>query len=252
MQKKKNLSNSPEKNSSEWQKSLKDAEKKEKMKKYGIWAGIIVACVLGLGLLVKLAGSTGTTSGTPQAQTVNNIPKISEEDIIIGDKNAKVAIIEYGDFQCPTCAKYNSILKQVLEENSSRVKFVYRYFPLSTAHKNARISAQAAYAANKQGKFEEMKDELFNKQTSWEGVEDPTDTFVAYAVAIGLDGDKFKEDMHSDEAKNAIIASENKAVSLGLQSTPTFIIGNKSVFPQNAQEFKDLIDAEYASMSPTK
>lgn len=251
MQKKKNLPNSPEKNSSEWQKSLKDAEKKEKLKKYGIWAGIILACVLGLGLLVKLAGNTGTSS-TQEPQVVNNIPKTSENDVISGDKNAKVTIVEYADFQCPTCARYNPILKQVLEENQGRVKIIYRYFPLSGIHKNARISAQAAYAANKQNKFEEMKDELYNKQTSWEGVEDPTDTFVAYAVAIGMDGDKFKEDMLSDAAKNAVVASENKAVGLGLQSTPTFILGNKSIFPQNAQEFKDLIDAEYASMSPSK
>lgn len=251
MQKKKNLPQEAEKNSSEWQKSLKAAEQKEKLKKYGIWVAIIIACVVGLGVLVKLAESGGTTP-TNEPQVMNNIPKVSETDVILGDKNAKVTIIEYGDFECPTCAKYNPILNQVLEENQGRVKIVYRYFPLNNVHPNARISAQAAYAANKQGKFSEMKDELFNKQSSWSKIKDPRETFTAYAVGIGLDGDKFTEDMNSDEAKEAILASERKAMGIGIQSTPTFILGNKSIFPQDAQEFRELIDAEYAAMSPAK
>lgn len=252
MQKKKNLTPEAEKNSSEWQKSLKAAENKEKMKKYGIWAGIVFACFLGLLVLVKLAGNSSSPTNLNESQVVNNIPKTYKNEVVEGDQNAQVLIVEYADFQCPTCAKYNSIVKQVLEENQGKVKIAHRYFPLSNIHKNARISAQAAYAANKQGKFTEMKDELYNKQTSWENVGDPTETFVAYAVAIGMDGDKFKEDMLSEEAKNAVLDSENKAIGLGLQSTPTFIIGNKSVFPQDAQEFKELIDAELAKVSPSK
>jgi protein-disulfide isomerase len=234
---------------SDWEKNIRRQEQKEKSKQFAIWAGIILISLLGLAGLVKLAERSGPST-TPVA--TENLKEVSaKNDIIMGNPDAQVTMIEYADFQCPGCATYNPIIEQVLSNYPNNVRVVYRFFPLASIHKNAYISAQAAYAAWKMGKFIEMKDELFNNQKSWENIDNADEEFVKYAVSIGLDADKFRELMNSKEAQDAVKAGEADAISTGLNSTPTFFLGNKKITFRDFEELKSLIDAEISGVTVT-
>lgn len=237
MQKKKDL---PQNTPSAWQDSLKKDEQKQKFKKIGIWAGIFVVTILFLAGLVKLAQ---TTAPSTEPVVNANLPKVNEKDIVVGDPKAKVTITEYSDFQCPSCASANPMINQLLEEYKGKVKLVYRHFPLSQ-HKNAKIAGQAGYAAWKMDKFSEMKDLLFEKQTEWEALADPSGVFESYAASLGLNAEEFKTIMNSDEAKNSINAGEKEALGLGLSSTPSFFIGNRLVGNAGIDDFRALIEEE--------
>lgn len=225
----------------EWQEKAKKELRNQTIKKYSMWVGAVTAIVLGIGGLVMLVNSSSSTSSNQKV----SIAPVSKKDITKGNLKAKVTVIEYADFQCPACAIYNPIVNQILVEYSDKILYVYRMFPLTNIHPNAHISAQAAYAAYKQGKFFEIKDLLFENQTEWDKSSDPTGIFNDYAKELKLDLAKFQKDLKSQEAKNYVNDSENKALSEGMNSTPTFIVnGVKIQNPQGYDEFKKLIDNE--------
>ena len=234
---------SSEHQSSNWQDNIKKQERTDMFKKIAMWLGIIAVSIAGLAGLVVLADrSSGSSQQAPVESA--NFPKINENDIVLGDPKAKVTLTEYADFQCPACASYNPVTNQLLEEYKGKAKLVYRFFPLKSIHKNALISGQAAYGAWKLGKFSEMKDMLYDNQKDWENLGDPREIFEGYASTIGLDIEKFTTIMNSDGAKNAVEAGEKEAIGLGLNSTPTFFIGNKRFSPQGFEDFKKLIEEE--------
>lgn len=230
-----------QKKSEDWQENLNKQTRGTQAKKFLIWGAIILACFAGLGGLVFLANKSAKP---PSPVTQPNLPKVTESDIIEGEKNAKLVVTEYADFQCPACANYNPILNQLLGSYKGKIKVVYRFFPLTGIHKNAVISGQAAYAANMQGKFPEMKDLLYDNQKDWENLSDPKSVFEGYAKEIELNSEQFKKDMNSSQSRDAVLAGEKEALGLGLNSTPSFFIGNKYVQPGGYEDFKALIDAE--------
>lgn len=224
----------------EWQEKAKLEERNTKVKKYSIWAGVvgvIVLVIAGLVMIVNAPSSPSTESA--------NVAPVSEKDITNGENKAKVTLIEYSDFQCPACAAYHPLITQILTEYKGKIFFAYRIFPLTNIHPNAKISAQAAYAAYKQDKFFEMGDLLFSGQKDWEAESDPRGIFMDYAKTLKLDAKKFQDDMNSNEAKKYVDDSENQATSEGINSTPTFIVnGVKIQNPANYEEFKKIIDDE--------
>lgn len=90
-----------------------------------------------------------------------------ETDQVKGKENASVTLIEYADFQCPACASYAPVVEQLEENYGDRVRFVFRHFPLISIHKNAYAASVATEAAGAQGKFWEMHDLLFERQSEW-------------------------------------------------------------------------------------
>lgn len=225
----------------EWQEKAKVTERKENIKKYSIWAGTVAVIVLVIAGLIMLVNSPSSTTTNEKA----NVAPVSEKDITKGENKAKVTLIEYSDFQCPACAVYYPLTKQLMTDFGDKIYFVYRFFPLRQIHKNAGISSQAAYAANLQGKFWEMHDILFENQNSWSTLPNPQDEFLTYAKKISLDVNKFKADLNSDETKKFVSDEENQGISEGINSTPTFFInGVKIQNPQNYEEFKKIIDDE--------
>lgn len=238
-------------NNSNWEDNIKKQERMEFIKKFGMWGGIAFASFVGLAILVLVAGRSGTPSthnGADGLTANENLPPISlTEDMIVGNPNAQVTVIKYSDFQCPACASYNPVMNQILATYPEDVRIVYRHFPLKTIHQNAQISGQAAYAAWKLGKFKEMKDELFNNQDSWATLSDPSDEFVKYAKSLGMDEAEFVELMNSKEAEDIVNAGQAESISLGLQSTPSFFIGNKQFSARSFEDFQALINEELGS-----
>jgi protein-disulfide isomerase len=206
-----------------------------------IGKGILIVTVLVvIGAIVW-----GLNTQSSGSRNVN--VEVTDEDTYLGNKDAKVTLVEYSDFQCPACKAYEDIVKQLRDSYSPEdLKFVYRHFPLRSIHPNADIAAQAAEAAGEEGKFWEMKSLLFEKQSEWEKEKDPKGLFGAYAKSLGIDVGKFDEDLKADDdSKERVEKDYQSGVALDIASTPTFILNGVIIKnPQSLDEFKSLIDAE--------
>ena len=224
----------------EWQDKLKKQERSRRFKKFGIWASVAVVLIAAVFGLIQIANSPQTSSTSSE-----KLPQVTKEDPVTGNPNAKVTLMEYSDFQCPACAAYHPLVKQLLANYNGKIYFVYRYFPLAATHQNAMISSLAAYSAGLQNKFWEMHDMLFQAQNSWATSSKAKETFMDYAKKLDLDIDKFKTDLESDKGKNFINDTYNKGQAIGVNSTPTFFInGSKIQNPRTYNDFKSLIDNE--------
>lgn len=224
----------------EYQEKLKKQKQMDMIKRFGIWGG--AGLILALSVWGLFALSTSTTSNSSDSQ---NAPAISADDITIGSPSAKVTLTEYSDFQCPACAAYHPIVNQLMNEFTGKMLFAYRFFPLTQVHKNGQISAQAGWAAQQQGKFEDMYNMLFDTQNDWSNVDNAEEIFIGYAGKLGLDTNKFKIDMNSDEAKKAVNDDYAEGVGIGINSTPTFYLNGKKILnPRTFDDFKGLIQNE--------
>lgn len=198
-----------------------------------IWSSFILAMVALLVLLAKFGGTTSTGGNTVGAKLAS---PITDADWSKGSATAKHTIVEYSDFQCPSCAAYYPLLKRLVAENPNDVRLVYRFFPLRTLHQNAQKSAEAAQAAGLQGKFWELHDALFNTQTSWENDEHPEITFEDLASSLGLDGKKFKDDLNSPAVTDRVNRDFNSAQATGLDSTPSLLFDGVLIKTPNSYE----------------
>lgn len=154
-----------------------------------------------------------------------------------GSPMAPVTIYEFSDFQCPYCKTAAPMLKKVVEESDGKVKLVFKQYPLPM-HPVAREAAKAAIAADKQGKFWEMHDLLFENQDRL-----PTADFVAYAKKLGLDVAKFKADMASKETEKKLEADLAEGNKAGVDSTPSIYVNDRRfIFPPD--ELTDYVREE--------
>ena len=199
---------------------------------------VVVLVALGLGFfLFKISPEQANQAASSNYQiNTDNIKPISEVpafnaavDHFQGSASAKNVFVEYGDYQCPACAAYSELLKQVPSVFKDTV-FVFRYFPLTQIHKNAVESALAAEAAGAQGKYWEMHDLLFSKQTEWEGLSDPLDKFAEYAQQLGVaDLTQFKNDITSKKYIGPIQTNSDQALGLNIPGTPTFFFNGHAL-----------------------
>ncbi|MEO5666629.1 MAG: DsbA family protein [Bdellovibrionota bacterium] len=161
-----------------------------------------------------------------------------------GNKDAKVVIYEFSDFQCPFCARGHAVIKQVMTEYGDKVKLVFRHFPLSF-HPEAEPSAIAAMCAFKQApaKFWEYHDLMFENQSELNEA-----SRTKWAKQIGLNEGDFAKCVSSKEPKSLIDADMKAAEALGVNSTPTFFINGKKVAGALPfAQFKSMIDEELAA-----
>jgi protein-disulfide isomerase len=166
-------------------------------------------------------------SAIPEDKTLSG-KSDAESPHIRGNPNAPVTLEEYGDFQCPPCGMFAAFLGQLEKEYDSRLRIVFRNFPLKM-HEHAREAALAAEAAGLQGRFWEMHDVLYREQDAWSKTPNVRELFESYAGTIGLDLDKFKKDMDSEQTKARVEADRQRGESLGIQITPTLFINNQPV-----------------------
>jgi protein-disulfide isomerase len=202
-----------------------------------VWLVVLVFIGNGIFAMIKLASRQ-----QQNLKSAAEVDAVSAEDWIKGNRDAKIVLIEYGDFQCPACGFYFSVLKKLSEEFGENIAIVYRHFPLFSIHPNAKTAAYAAEAAGKQGKFWEMYDLIFSNQAEWSDKKNVDEIFVGYAQSLNLNIDQFKEDFSSKEIRQKIEDSYQNALRLGLDSTPSFFLnGKKIVNPRNYEDFKNII-----------
>lgn len=185
----------------------------------------LVTIVIVIGAAIFFGGSqTNTPSQT--------LPKEKQQFLMRPESNelkapqAKVTIVEFGDFQCPACGASYPIVTQILKRYKGKVNFVFRHFPLPM-HKNAPAAAEAAEAAGAQEKFFPMYDQLYSHQKEWGESMNPNDYFIKYAKILGLDIDKFTKEVKGNVYAAKIQQDVNDGNALNVSATPTFYINNQ-------------------------
>jgi protein-disulfide isomerase len=154
-----------------------------------------------------------------------------------GPKNAPVTLVEFADFQCPFCARNLPLVKQVLDAYPNDVNFVYKEFPLTSIHNNAMNASKAAIAAQKQGKYWEMHDKLFeNFQNLGE------DSLKKYAGEVGLDVAQWEKDYKSPEVAQQVQDDMRLASQSDVRGTPTMFVNGKRVANRSFEGIKEMID----------
>ncbi|MBI2644137.1 MAG: DsbA family protein [Candidatus Wildermuthbacteria bacterium] len=210
------------------------------MKHILIWgvAGVLLAGGV-VGLLLLAPPSKNSNSSAYLAAAV------SSADHAKGNRDAKIVLVEYGDFQCPACALYEPVVEQLEEDYGDRMTFIYRHFPLRNVHAQADLAAQASEAAALQGRFWEMHDLLYQNQNEWAKNDKAEEIFVGYAVSLGLDKERFSQDMNSDAVKTKVENDFQGGVKSGVNGTPNFYLNGKKIEnPGSYDEFKQLLNQE--------
>lgn len=160
-------------------------------------------------------------------------------DHVEGNRDAKVLLIEYGDFQCPSCAAVHPNVKVLLEDYGDDIAFVFRHFPLTNIHPNAKAASGAAEAAGLQGKFWEMYDKIFDNQSAWSNADSTrrTDVFTQYARELDLDIEQFTADLTSNNVSRKISFDIALAKRENVSATPSFFLNGEKLEEATASSF---------------
>jgi len=229
-----------------------------KISKLNVWK--IVSGVLGILLIISIftngfglnlereviKDAQPAQAAQPRGGSAPSLDmkELIDDDEVRGDKNAKVTIVEWSDFECPFCTRfYTQTLESIIKEyvDTGKVKFVYRDFPLDF-HTNAQKASESAECAGEQGKFWEMHDMLFEK-----GVSGGVSSFKQFASSIGLDSNKFNECLDSGKMEEEVKKDMQDGTAVGIIGTPGFIINGQLVSgAQPFENFKQVIEAELA------
>src|SRR6516225_7849112 len=161
-----------------------------------------------------------------------------------GPENAQVTLVEFGDYQCPTCGYYHPFVKEILNRYPDKLRLEFHHFPLAGQHRNAVLAAMAAEAAGDQGKYWEMHDALYLSQRAWSEAPNAEQFMIVLAGQIGLDVNKFMQGLRSPAVQDRIAQDVARANQLQLNETPTFMIDGKRVYIKATMEdFVQVIEA---------
>lgn len=167
---------------------------------------------------------------TPGPEAPSLFPSVSEEDHVRGTDEAAVTIVIYNDFQCTDC-NYLPLSQKLFEDFPYDVRIVYRYYPYTATFDKGELAARAAEAAAYQGKFWEMHDLLFERQTEW--VDLPADSFESWVTArageLELDTTRFTADFNSTVAIERIQKAAEEGEDIGIPRLP-FILINGQIY----------------------
>ena len=203
----------------------------------------IILVLAGLiAIVIAIIAITGRSPETANQVFSPLTAVATASDHVKGNPEATLTLVEYSDFQCPACAAYYPMLKQLTSDFSEEVKFVYRHFPLRQSHRNAEAAARAAVAAARQDRFWPMHDLLFENQARWAETRLAKDEFIEYASTLGLNLDQFRADLDSDETKRQVQDDYASGLKSDVKGTPTFFLnGQKLINPQSYDDFRNLI-----------
>ncbi len=218
-------------------------------------ASILIAAVL-------ISGSVLYTSGSPQTGSPNGQDlgppvvsgeglELNEGDVILGDPNAPVTLIEYSDFQCPFCGRFYSQTEPLIKENyiqTGKVKFVYRHFAFLGPE--SRAAANAVECAKDQGSFWDFHNEIFDAEIR-DGQEHNGNLdralFLSIAQKLGLDTAEYTSCLDTNKYNDKVESDYNVAQQLGVAATPTIFVNDKMI--EGAlpfENFKLIIEQELA------
>lgn len=150
-------------------------------------------------------------------------------ELVLGHTDAPITVIEYADYQCPACGRYKQVFQGLVKNYPNQIKLIFRNFVLPD-HIDARAAAGVALAADRQGKFWQVHNQLFERQAEWSGTGmRRTAIFEDIAQKAGLDIDKFRNDLKSNDINQKIKFDMELGRAHNLDATPTLIINGKLV-----------------------
>jgi protein-disulfide isomerase len=195
--------------------------------KLGVFGAAIAAAAIGwlvFRVIDRLPAPLRARELTGDAEEILDLtaPVDDEHDHIRGPMDAPVTLVEYGDFECPYCGQAEEVIRQLLLEQGDDLRYVWRHLPLEDVHEHAQLAAEASEAAGAQGAFWEMHDELLEHQDALRPRQ-----LVATADRLGLDVDRFREDLRRREFAPRIAEDVDEADSSGVTGTPTFFINGR-------------------------
>jgi protein-disulfide isomerase len=144
---------------------------------------------------------------------------LERTDHVRGPAGARVTVVEYGDFECPSCYQAYPAVKVMLEHFGERIRFAFRHFPLVEIHPHAEMAAEAAEAAGAQKKFWTMHDMLFENQRHLK-----VNNLRQYAQKLELDLERYDWDMKEHAYLQRIQEHIRSGASSGVRATPTFFV----------------------------
>ena len=190
------------------------------MKIYFLAIPIIIGMLIGIGLVSNLEQDSGNSSVLTKENLI-------EGSIIMGSPNAKITIVEFGDYQCTFCYKFHDeTMKRINEKyiKTENVNFIYKDFPLNG--KQSILASEASYCAEKQGKFWEYHNTLYNnwggENTGWI----TENVLLGFAKDVRLNLDDFSQCLENSEFRQKVLNNEQFGKNIGINATPSFLIFN--------------------------
>ena len=216
------------------------------------FAGALVAVAL---VGVAALGYVLTHRGPTVIIVDPKIPAGAAEGHLMGNPNAPVQVLEFGDFECPGCGTFATLTEPDVRSrliNTGVVGFRFYDFPLSQ-HKNTFTAHLAAACADDQQKFWEMHDRIYAGQDEWSdlvspSMTDPLSIFKRYAKELGLDVKSWESCVTTQKYTAKIKGNQAEGVRRNVQTTPTLVIGNKQVNGVTYDQFKQLVDDALADI----
>lgn len=150
------------------------------------------------------------------------VPVIEPKDVVVGDPQAPITLMEFGDYESEACAKANEVVKELLTTYSGKVKFIFRHFPLTKIHQKAHKAAEAAVAAAQEGKFWEMHQAIFANRRNL-----GTISLKLYAKEIGVTNKHFLDDLINGVYGWQVQGDLAEGLQLGVRDVPTFFINGE-------------------------
>jgi protein-disulfide isomerase len=203
------------------------------------YIGLALVAVLGV------AGLSYATTQSAKSRIITldpSLPPVTSQGYVLGNPNAAVELVEFGDFECPACGSYAELAEADVRAryvNTGKVRFRFIDFPLA-GHQNTLNASNAAACADEQGKFWEMHDLIYSTQNEWNGI-------------TGIDAAKFDDCLDTRRMLPKVQSHLKLANDRGIASTPTFIIGNKQYQLRNgdqASQVAEWLDAALAAAAP--
>jgi len=191
---------------------------------------LVITVVLVVALSLFFSNSNQT-----QSKPVDPTLLINKTQDVKGPENAKVTVVEFGDFQCPACGATEPLVRQVLQKYPNQVRFVFRNFPLTEIHQNAQQAALTAQAAGAMGKFWEMHDYLYDHQDEWAELSGDAvkAKFTEYLTKLQIDKTEFGKRIDSQAVHDQVTEDIADGTKAGVDATPTFYVnGQKTAAPQ--------------------
>jgi len=186
--------------------------------------GVLIAAVLATALGWAVFRAAAVFRGQTDADLPRFLDRPVDPDVdhVRGRSNAPLTLVEYGDFECPFCARATGVAGELRQRFGDELRYVFRHLPLVDVHPHAELAARASVAAAAQGRFWEMHDLLFRHQDQLE-----FEDLAGYAAEIGLDVEEFLRALDEEETAARVRADVASAEASGARGTPTFFIGDR-------------------------
>lgn len=205
-----------------------------------------------LGATPELVATPDSSEGLSDSIMLDDPTVVRDRDHKLGPDGAAVTIIEYADFQCPGCAGFAPLLKELSTKFPDDVQIVYRHFPLTSIHPLAHLAAESGEAAANQGKFWEYNEQMFAQQRDWSplGEAEARDFFINLAGSLGMDTTQFAAELDSGVYTDYVNSLEQEAIDLGLPGTPSAIVNGQVVpgesLPRDMATWEEFVNSEKA------